>query len=71
MKHLLATLIQGRKTSGSRDDVLRIMELIALEERESSQEGLKLVEKALKESDIHGDRRKEFSKALRIAKRKI
>jgi hypothetical protein len=53
-------------TSGSRDDVLRLMELIALEERELHLEILKQFEKA----DIPSDRRKEFSKILRAGKRK-
>jgi hypothetical protein len=71
LKDMIHHFTKRKITSGSRDDVLRLMELIALEERESLQESYKLIEKALKESDIHGDRRKEFSKALRTVKRRI
>jgi len=71
LRDMIQHFMMRKVTSGSRDDVLRLMELIALEKRESLQESYKLIEKALKKSDIHGDRRKKFSKALRTVKRRI
>lgn len=71
MKDIIHDLKHRVKVIGSRDDVMRLCELIAFEEREEWKKSIKTIERGLRESkDLDSDKRAELKKALTKLKEK-
>jgi hypothetical protein len=64
LRNIIHELMQKKGSTGSRDDIMRLMELIALEEKEAQRESFRLIEKAIKEKVIRNRKDKEHAREL-------
>lgn len=70
MKDIIADLIEQVKIKGSRDDVMRFVELIASEEREGWKQSMKAIGQGVKDAKmLQHDKRGSLMKALRVMKK--
>jgi len=72
MKDIIADLKEQVKVKGSRDDIMRLVELIAFEEREEWKESFKIIEQGVKDAKhrLPEDEHRELRKAARTLKRR-
>jgi len=70
MKDIIADLKEEVEVRGSRDDIMRFLELIAFEERGEWKESLKQIEQAVKNAkNLPNDKRKSLLKASQTLKK--
>jgi hypothetical protein len=70
MKDIIADLKEQVKVKGSRDDIMRFIELIVFEERGEWKESLKQIEQAVKNAKhLPNDKRKSLLKASQTLKK--
>jgi hypothetical protein len=64
LRKIIHELMQKKGSTGSRDDIVRLMELMAIEEKEALRQSYRTIEKAIKEKMIRNRKDKEHVRPL-------